>query len=172
MPNRPDDPYGRFPPAAALGLFLMFAGAVTLLFLSGTWQDWRQAILGAFMLFGLIGMAFLLRRLRLPRLAFRRKGRTPPVPTIQDPAPLQGFDPAGFVEAARRQQGQSPPRWIEAKPGHDGAADRQQAKEEATIRRLQDLRDHPATPEPERQAAEAKLKKARSKRRSAWRGST
>ena len=129
MPNRPDDPYGRFPPGAAIGLFLMFAGAVTLLFLSGTWQDWRQAIFGALVLFGLIGMAFLLRRLGLPRLPFRRKDRTSQALAIQDPVPLQGFDPAGFVEAARRQQAPSPRR-VEVKPGRDSAADRQQAKEE------------------------------------------
>lgn len=167
MPNRPDDPYGRFPPAAALGLFLMFAGTVTLLFLSATWQDWRQAMLGALILLGLIGMAFLIRRLKWPALPFRRKAAAVPAAASQDP-PLAAFDPAGFIDAARRQQGQSPSRRIEAKPGRDSATERQQAKEEGTIRRLQDLRDHPATPEPERQAAEAKLKKARAKRRSAW----
>ena len=166
MPNRLKDPYGRFPPGAAIGLFLMFAGAVTLLFLSGTWQDWRQAILGALVLFALIGMALLVRRLKWPALPSRRKAAAP-VAAAQDPQPAT-FDPAGFVEAARRQQGQPPPRRIEAKPGRDSAAERQQAKEEGTIRRLQDLRDHPSTPEPERQAAEAKLKKARTKRRSAW----
>lgn len=167
MPNRPEDPYGRFPPGAAIGLFLMFAGAVALLFLSGTWADWRQAILGALVLFALIGMALLARRLKWPSLPFRRKDRTSQALAIQDSVPLQGFDPAGFIEAARRQQAQSPRR-VGVKPGPDSAAERQQAKEEETMRRLQDLRDHPATPEAERKAAEGKLKKARAKRRSAW----
>jgi hypothetical protein len=167
MPNRPDDPYGRFPPGAAIGLFLMFSGAVTLLFLSGTWQDWRQAIFGALVLSGLIGLALLARRLKWPVLPFRRNAAAP-LAAVHDPPPLAPFDPAGFIDAARRQQGQPPPRRIEAKPAPDSAAERQQAKEEGTIRRLQDLRDHPATPEPERKTAEAKLKKARAKRRSAW----
>ncbi|WP_342154657.1 hypothetical protein [Methylorubrum sp. SB2] len=167
MPNRPEDPYGRFPPGAAIGLFLMFAGAVTLLFLSATWADWRQAILGGLILFALIGIALLVRRLKWPALSFGRKAATP-VSAPQDPPPRVTFDPADFIDAARRQQDHTLPRRIEAKPGRDSAAERQQAREEGTIRRLQDLRDHPATPEPERQAAEAKLKKARSKRRSAW----
>lgn len=166
MPNRPEDPYGRFPPGAAIGLLFMIAGGAALLFLSATWQDWRQAILGALILGGMIGATLLLRRVRLPPFRFRRRPVSVMPPPADDPIPLRGFDPAGFIQAARHGRTATPPR-IESKPGRDSAAE-QQAKEEGTIRRLQDLRDHPATPEPERQAAEAKLKKARAKRRSAW----
>lgn len=170
MPNRPDNPYERFPLTAALGLFLMLSGAVALLFLSSTWQDWRQAVLGAMILFALIGLALVLRRLKLRPLT-ARKAKPSPIPEAPPSAELQSFDPAGFIEAAKRRHPVSAPRQIGGRVQEERTAEAApQARIGAqTIRRLPDLRDHPATPETERKVADDKLKKQRTKRRSAWR---
>ncbi|MDP4026629.1 hypothetical protein Q8W71_28885 [Methylobacterium sp. NEAU 140] len=171
MPNRPDDPYDRFPLKAAIGLTLMIVGGVALLFLSSTWQDWRQAALGALILFALIGLTLAFRRLK-PVPAPDRRTTGIPLPEPAAASDPRAFDPVGFIEAAKRRQPASQPQQIEegrqreARGGQGPPA--RTAGSAETIRRLQDLRDHPATPEPERQAADEKVKKLRSKRRSAW----
>jgi len=174
MPNQPPDPHGRFPATAAIGLAIMACGLYALALLTVVPEDWRAA--GAalpFALAALYGAFLMLRSLarglrRGPRVD-GGAGATHAPRRGADPA--RAFDPKQFIaeQQAREMQGLAQPSGGAALPSHAGEANvRKPPRRLATperIKKLQDLRNHPATPEAEAKAADEQLKKLRPKRR-------
>ncbi|MCB1418275.1 MAG: hypothetical protein KDJ74_04445 [Notoacmeibacter sp.] len=173
MPNAPKNPYGRFPLKAAIGLVLM-AGAPAIYMLAQlSEEDWRIALAVTLpvLFFGLVGfLSFRAwqawRQRGLFAAAPQAKTSTISAPRATRPGPAEpsakrvaskrtpaGFDADSFLASARSKN-----------PEADEASARP-LLEDNRLRKLEDLRDHPATSGPEREAAETSIKRIKRQRR-------
>lgn len=171
MPNKPPSPYGRFPVRAVIGLILMVGAPAIYLIAGLSGRDWKVAL--AVTLSLLASAALLLAWLNAvqwlrsrffgrgtdraathgPSFAassFRHSG---PVPGAE-PADAPDFDANRFLASARARNPES------TRSNDDRSAQLAQER----IRKLEDMRDHPSTPAPEKDAANRSIKLIRKRR--------
>ena len=164
MPIKPPSPYGRFPLRAAIGLILMVGAPAIYLVASLSARDWKIALAvtlsllasAALLLAWLKGFLWLRGRLS-DRSAARVVAHGPSSSADSflgmEPA-SPGFDANGFLASVRARNPDST-RCNDDRPA-------QIAQER--IRKLEDLRDHPSTPAPEKDAADRSIKRIRKRR--------
>ncbi|MBV1711593.1 MAG: hypothetical protein KUA37_06250 [Desulfomicrobium sp.] len=169
MPNAPRKPYGRFPLKAAIGLALMAGAPAIYIVAQLSAGDWRiaLAVTLSLLLCGLSGL-LLVKAWQWWRQGGQSRGPTGTIsmPRAARSAPAEpsakrivsGSAPAGFDAASFLASAQS------KNPEPDKAPARR-LLEDNRLRKLEDLRDHPTTSAPERDAAETSIKRIKRQRR-------